>query len=154
MDDDVMRTSWILVARVLPSVNAVFNLTSAALLWAGRRAIKQGRRTRHMRLMLSACASSTLFLVGYLVRLGLTGTHRFVGPWPLKWFYLALLISHMILAVVLLPLLARVLYLAWHARFAEHRAMARVAWPIWMYVSVTGVVVYAMLYHIAPALVP
>lgn len=137
----------------LPSVNAVLNASSALCLLGGYLAIKRGRKDLHLRLMLGALASSTLFLVGYLSRMALTGTHRFpeAGAW--RALYLLLLFSHMLLAIVLLPMVFRVLFLAQRERFAEHRRMARWAWPTWMYVSVTGVVVYWMLYHLAPSLV-
>ena len=136
----------------LPSINAVLNTSSALCLLGGYLAIKRRRKGLHQRFMLGALASSTLFLVGYLSRMALTGTHRFpaVGVW--KVLYLGLLFSHMILAVVLLPMVFRALFLARRERFAEHRRMARWAWPTWMYVSVTGVVVYWMLYHLAPEL--
>jgi putative membrane protein len=137
---------------VLPSLNACLNATSAGCLLAGFWAIRRGDKARHMRLMLGALASSSLFLVGYVTRMLLTGTHRFPGTGPLKGAYLALLFSHMLLAIVLLPMLGRALFLAYKQRFGEHRAMARWAWPTWMYVSVTGVVVYWMLYHLAPQL--
>lgn len=140
------------LGRVLPRVNASFNALSATLLLLGYIAIRRGQVTRHLRLMLSALLSSTLFLVGYLTRMALTGSHPFPGTGPVRRFYLVLLVSHMILAVVLLPLLARVLWLAYHRRFDRHKVWARLTWPIWMYVSVTGVVVYFMLYHLAPTM--
>jgi uncharacterized membrane protein YozB (DUF420 family) len=142
----------VFLGQVLPKVNACFNGLSATLLLLGYIAIRQGHVVRHLRLMLAALLSSTLFLVGYLTRMALTGSHPFPGTGPVRTFYLVLLVSHMILAVVLLPLLARVLWLAYHRRFDRHRFWARITWPIWMYVSVTGVVVYYMLYHVAPAL--
>ena len=134
----------------LPSVNAVLNATSAVCLALGLWAIRRGRVLWHLRLMLSALLSSACFLVGYLTRMWLTGTHRFPGTGPIKAFYLGLLVTHMILAVVLLPMVLRTLQLALTGRFGQHRYMARRTWPVWMYVSVTGVVVYWMLYHLAP----
>jgi putative membrane protein len=136
--------------ELLPRLNACLNATSALCLLGGFVAIRRGDKRRHMRLMLAALASSSLFLAGYVTRMWLTGTHRFPGAGPLKALYLALLFSHMLLAIVLLPMLGRALFLAWRQRFGEHRAMARWAWPTWMYVSITGVVVYYMLYHLAP----
>ncbi len=143
-------STWL--GAVLPKVNACFNGLSATLLLLGYIAIRRRNIAVHLRLMLSALASSALFLVGYLTRMVLTGSHTFPGTGPIRTFYLTLLITHMILAVVLLPLLARVLWLAYHRRFDGHRFWARITWPIWMYVSVTGVVVYFMLYHLAPTL--
>lgn len=143
---------WFFMGEVLPSINACFNGLSATLLTLGYVAIRRGQVARHKALMLSALLSSALFLVGYLTRMVLTGSHTFPGVGAVRTFYLALLFSHMVLAVVLLPLLARVVYLAFHNRFETHKVWARITWPIWMYVSVTGVVVYFMLYHLAPTL--
>lgn len=142
----------VFLSDVLPGCNAVLNATSAVLLMAGYVAIRQKRVGVHLRLMLAALTSSAVFLAGYLTRMALTGVHTFPGTGPVRSFYLALLLSHMVLAVALLPLIGRTLWLAAHRRFEAHRAWARVTWPIWMYVSVTGVVVYWMLYHLAPTL--
>ena len=137
--------------HTLPAINACFNGLSATLLLAGWLAIRRRAVKQHMVLMLSALTSSSLFLVGYLARMTQTGAHRFVGPDWVRYSYLAILGTHMVLAVALLPLLGYVLYYAWHAEFARHRGIARITWPIWMYVSVTGVVVYWMLYWLAPS---
>jgi putative membrane protein len=139
------------LASVLPTVNAALNATSATLLFAGWRAIRTGRRELHRRLMLGACASSTLFLAGYLTRIALTGTHRFPGGGALRAAYLAILASHTLLAAATLPLALRTLQLSLGSRFTEHRRVARVTFPVWIYVSVTGVAVYVLLYHLAPA---
>lgn len=136
----------------LPTLNAFWNATCATCLVAGFWAIRRGKKQLHMRCMLAALAASTLFLAGYLTRVALAGTHRFPADGLLKHAYLALLVSHMILAVVLLPMVARSLFLATRQRFPEHKRMARWTWPTWIYVSVTGVVVYVMLYHVAPSL--
>lgn len=138
---------------LLPSVNAVLNATSAVCLATGYVAIRCKKVALHRAMMLSALTASAVFLAGYLTRMWMTGTHRFpaVGLW--KTFYLTLLFSHMVLAIALLPLVLRTVQLALTQRFEVHRRWARITWPIWMYVSVTGVVVYAMLYHLAPRLV-
>lgn len=138
------------LTAVLPTVNAALNATSAALLFLGWRAIRAGRRELHRGLMLGACGSSVLFLAGYFTRIALTGTHRFPGGGALKAVYLAVLASHTLLAALTLPLVLRTLQLSLGARFPEHRRVARVTFPIWMYVSLTGVAVYVMLYHLAP----
>lgn len=140
------------LAELLPSVNAALNFTSAALLFAGWRAIRHGERARHRALMLAAVTSSLLFLVGYFTRIALTGTHRFPGDGALRAAYLAVLLSHTLLAAAAAPLVLRTLFLSLRERFADHRRIARYTLPIWMYVSVTGVVVYVMLYHLGPAL--
>ncbi len=140
------------LAAVLPSVNAALNATSAALLVGGFAAIRAGRRDVHRRFMLGALASSTLFLAGYLTRIALTGTHRFPGGGALRAAYLAVLGSHTLLAAIALPLVLRTVFLAWRGRFPSHRRIARWTLPVWLYVSVTGVAVYALLYVVAPAL--
>ena len=140
------------LGETLPPVNAALNATSALLLVAGWRAIRAGDRRRHRALVLAALGASALFLVGYLTRVALTGTHRFPGGGALKTTYLLLLGSHTLLAAVALPLILRTLWLAWKERFAEHRRLARVTFPVWLYVSTTGVLVYLMLYQLAPRL--
>ena len=139
------------LGTVLPPVNAALNALSALLLVAGWRAIRRGDRERHRRFMLSAATCSALFLVSYLTRVALTGTHRFPGGGALRAAYLAVLGSHTLLAAVSLPLVVVTLLLALRSRFDVHPKVARYTLPIWLYVSVTGVVVYVMLYHLAPA---
>jgi putative membrane protein len=100
--------------------------------------------------MLSAFGTSTLFLVGYLTRVALTGTHRFPGTGALRAAYFALLGSHTLLAAAAVPLVLGALWLAWKRRFESHRKIARLTLPVWLYVSVTGVLVYVVLYRLAP----
>jgi putative membrane protein len=135
----------------LPTLNATLNATSGILLVLGWRAIRAGRRELHRAFMIAACASSTLFLAGYLTRIALTGTHRFPGSGALRLAYLGVLASHTVLAALTLPLVLRTLQLSLSSRFPEHRRIARFTFPIWLYVSATGVAVYVMLYHLAPA---
>ncbi len=135
------------LGEILPTVNAGLNSLSAVLLGTGYYAIRNQHRELHRKCMVSAFAVSSVFLVCYLVRVALTGTHHFPGSGVAKFVYLGILISHMVLAAVTPVLAVRALYLAYHGRFPEHRRIVRYAWPIWMYVSVTGVVVYLMLYH-------
>ncbi len=134
-----------------PAINAVLNGTSALCLITGYAAIRRGKRELHRKLMVAAFVASTVFLLSYLARFYMSGTHRYPGDGIDKVIYLVVLFSHMILAAVVVPLVLRALYLAWHERFEEHRKIARYTWPIWIYVSVTGVVVYLMLYPIANA---
>ena len=138
------------LAEILPPVNAALNATSASLLFLGWRAIRAGDRARHRALMLSALGTSALFLAGYLTRVALTGTHRFPGAGALRAAYLALLGSHTLLAALALPLVVAAFALALRGRFEAHRRVARWTFPAWMYVSVTGVLVYVMLYWVAP----
>jgi putative membrane protein len=137
------------IADALPSINATLNATSAVLLFVGYQAIRTKRIPLHRFAMQGAFVTSAVFLVCYLTRFYLTGTHRFPGGGWLKAVYLTILFTHMVLAVVTVPLVLRTLYLARASRFAEHRKIAKYTFPVWMYVSVTGVIVYVMLYHLA-----
>ncbi len=132
----------------LAAVNAGLNATSAAALFVGLYFIKQRDRARHQRAMLTAVGASALFLVFYLTRVALTGTHEFAGPGAARVVYLAILLTHMVLAVIVVPLVLRLLYLARAERFDEHARLARWTFPIWAYVSVTGLVVYLLLYQV------
>lgn len=140
------------LAEFLPALNALLNATSAVLVFSGWRAIRGGDRARHRALMVAALATSAAFLVGYLARVALTGTHRFPvgGAW--RTAYLVLLGSHTVLAAAVVPLVLRSAWLAWKDRLEQHRRIARVTLPVWLYVSVTGVLVYVMLYQVAPRL--
>jgi putative membrane protein len=136
------------VAGWLPIVNACLNATAALLLIGGFVSIKRGHRELHKRFMIGAFAASTVFLASYLTRYALTGTTHFPGQGGWKVAYLAILFSHMFLAMGLVPMVFRTLWLPWKGRYTQHRAIARYTFPIWVYVSVTGVVVYFMLYHL------
>ena len=133
----------------LPALNAALNATSALLLAAGYVAIRGGRRETHRRFMLAACASSSLFLVSYLVYHFQVGSVRFAGQGPIRTVYFAILITHTILAVAIVPLVLVTLSRALRERFAAHRQIARLTLPLWAYVSVTGVVIYWMLYRLS-----
>jgi putative membrane protein len=132
----------------LPLLNACLNGTSGVLLLAGLTAIKAGRKELHERLMLSALAVSVAFLVSYcwyhfVQRAGMT---RFNRAGPVHTAYLAMLATHVVLAVAVVPLALRTVYLAKRERWADHKRLAKIAFPIWLYVSVTGVLVYLCLY--------
>ena len=129
------------------ALNATLNGTSALLIGAGWWAIQKGRRTLHWRLMASATLVSALFLVSYLLRVYATGTHRYPGDGLWRAIYLGILGTHMLLAVATPPLVLRTIFLARRKRYEEHKRIVRFTLPIWMYVSVTGVVVYLLLYH-------
>src|ERR1041385_3317548 len=131
-----------------PALNAILNGTSAILLAAGYLAIRAGKREVHKRFMILAFLVSCAFLVSYLVYHYRVGHVAFQGQGIIRPIYFALLISHTILAVVIVPLILITLRRAWRGRFDKHRAMARWTLPLWFYVSVTGVVVYLMLYQI------
>jgi putative membrane protein len=133
----------------LASVNAVLNGLSACALFAGYWAIRRRNFTLHWKLMAAAFGASTLFLVGYLTRFALTGVHRFPLDGPIRTAYLALLASHTLLAVIALPLVLRTMWLsAVRKSFERHRSIAVWTFPVWAYVSVTGVLVYLMLYQL------
>lgn len=135
--------------EIHPAINAALNGTCAVLLIAGRIAIARGDRVRHQRFMVGAFAASTIFLISYVIRFLVSGTHTYPGDGLDKIFYLLVLFSHMALAIVLVPLVLRALLLAFRGDFPRHLRVVRWTWPIWMYVSVTGVIVYFMLYHFA-----
>jgi putative membrane protein len=133
---------------LLAPLNAGLNLTSTVCLLAGYVFVRRRQLHRHRRAMLGALAASALFLVFYVTRFSLTGTHRFAGEGLARTAYLAILFSHMVLAVVVLPLVLRLLWLVRRRRFRDHARLARWTYPIWLYVSVTGIVVYLMLYQV------
>lgn len=138
----------------LPSVNAVLNGTSAVLLVLGYRAIRRGHVSVHKTCMLAALSASALFLASYLyyhfvVKQG--QVTRFSGPEAARQIYLAVLLSHTSLAVVATPLALITAYLGLRDRLVRHVRLARVTLPLWLYVSITGVVVYWMLYHLYPS---
>jgi putative membrane protein len=130
---------------VLPAANAVFNSLSAAALAAGYLNIKRGNRQAHMRCMLAAVAFSACFLVSYVVYHNFHGDTRFPGQGMIRPIYFFILVSHIGLSIAALPLILSTLFYAGTSRFAAHRRIARVTLPIWFYVSVTGVVVFALL---------
>lgn len=134
---------------LLPAINAALNSTSAALLGAGLFAIKQRDRVRHKRLMLAALVASSAFLVNYIVYHYTQGETRFAGTGAVRPLYFALLISHVVLSAIALPLILWTVFLALTERFRLHKAWAKWTWGIWMYVSVTGVIVFVML-HVVP----
>ncbi len=136
------------IGNFLAPVNASLNLLSTTCLVAGFAFIKARDIPRHRLCMIGAASASGLFLVFYVTRFALTGTHVFAGAGTARVVYLSILFSHMVLAVVVAPLIVRLLFLAGRERFAEHARLARWTFPIWLYVSVTGLVVYAMLYHV------
>jgi putative membrane protein len=134
--------------RDLPTLNAVLNATAAALLLLGFILIKRGRREAHRRAMLGALACSALFLVSYLTYHYQVGSVRFQGQGFIRTIYFAVLLSHTVLAVVIVPLVLVTFTRAHNQRFDEHRRIARITFPLWGYVSVTGVIVYWMLYRL------
>ena len=133
---------------VLPHLNAALNATSFVLLVAALYQIRRGNVRLHRRLMLSALTVSGLFLVSYVTYHAQYGSVRFTGQGPVRAVYFFILVTHVILAAVIVPLVGITLRRALTGDFARHRRIARWTYPIWLYVSVTGVVVYLMLYHL------
>lgn len=133
---------------LLALVNASLNATSALALVVGFYYIRRKVVDKHRRAMLTAVGASALFLVFYIIRVALTGTHEFAGEGLARTVYLTILVSHMILAVLVVPFVLRILYLAFNGRFVEHKRLARFVFPVWAYVSVTGLLVYILLYQI------
>ena len=131
----------------LPALNALLNTTAAALLAWGWTLIRRGHREKHRRVMLAAFATSVLFLASYLVYHAQAGSVRFQKTGPIRTVYLTILLTHTVLAAAVAPLALVTLTRALKGRFESHRAIARWTLPIWLYVSVTGVVVYLMLYR-------
>jgi uncharacterized membrane protein YozB (DUF420 family) len=135
----------------LPAINASLNFLSAIFLTTGYYFIRRDNRTAHRNCMISAFATSTVFLSCYLYyHFTVEGVTNFVEPGWFRPFYLVLLISHVLLAVAMLPFIFLTLWHAWKGQFEVHRKFAKWAWPIWLYVSVTGVLVYLILYQIFP----
>jgi len=130
----------------LPALNACFNAISACLLVAGRRAIATGRRRLHQQLMLSALAASALFLVTYVYYHYGYGDTKFPGQGVARPVYFAILISHIGLSAIVFPAILTSVYLAMSDRIATHKRVARWTWAGWMYVSVTGIVIWLMLH--------
>ena len=131
----------------LPAVNAALNGLCALLLAVGFFLIRRRNVPAHRRVMKTAFVVSVLFLASYLTYHSRAGVHRYPGTGPVRSLYLGILGTHTVLAVAVVPLVLRTLYLANRGRFLEHRRIARWTLPIWFYVSITGVVVYFMLYH-------
>ena len=134
--------------RDLPALNAFLNATSAVFLVLGYAAIRRLEIERHRRWMLCAAVTSALFLVSYLTYHAQVGSVRFPGRGTVRGIYFAILGTHTVLAAVVLPLALRTLYLGLRRRDDRHRRIARWTLPVWLYVSITGVVVYVMLYQI------
>lgn len=136
------------IGDALAGVNASLNATSAIALVIGFVFIRERIVHAHRRAMLTAVTASGLFLLFYVTRVALTGTHEFAGRGAARAVYLAVLFSHMTLAVVVLPLVLRLLYLVRKRRFHDHAKLARWVFPVWAYVSVTGLAVYLLLYRV------
>lgn len=153
LDDPDERVEGLAVdLTFLPALNAVLNAVATALLLAGRRLVKRGAIDAHRRVMLAAFTVSSLFLASYVVHKWSRSFENtpFHGEGALKALYLAILFSHLTLAMTVPFLALTLVVLGLRGRIERHRRLARVAWPIWIYVSITGVVIYVMLYRLNP----
>ena len=135
----------------LPTLNAILNATSAVCLVSGFLFIRKKRMEAHRACMIAALVASTLFLASYLYYHAQVGSVRFQGQGWIRPVYFAILISHTVLAVVIVPMVFITLTRALRGRFDRHRQIARWTLPLWLYVSVTGVIVYLLLYHLYPS---
>lgn len=154
--------AWILLIRrggeggaldltFMPAVNATLNSISATLLAAGWWNIRRGNRRAHQYLMVSAFIVSALFLVGYLAYHYVHGDTRFTGTGGIRIVYFAILISHILLSTMVVPLALFAFFFAWRKAWKAHKRVTRILAPVWLYVSVTGVVIFFMLRGSAPA---
>ena len=133
---------------LLPALNATLNGTSAVLIAIGRALIRRRRVLAHRSCMIAAVVTSSLFLISYLYYHWQVGSVRFQGQGWIRTVYFAILLSHTVLAVVVVPLVIVTLARGLRERFDRHKKIARWTYPIWLYVSVTGVVIYVMLYQL------
>jgi putative membrane protein len=129
----------------LPALNAALNGTSAVLLVSGLLAIRRGRRELHRKLMLSALLVASAFLASYVVYHHFHGDTRFTGQGPVRPIYFFILVTHILGSMVALPMVLTTFFFALTKRFERHRRLARLTFPLWLYVSVTGVLVFLLL---------
>jgi putative membrane protein len=134
-----------------PALNATLNSLSTLFIAAGWLLIRRGQKKAHIACMVSALVTSSAFLTCYLIYHFNVLTVRFTHPGPVKWFYYGMLLTHVVLAIAVVPLVLMTVVPALQQRFERHRVMGRWTMPIWLYVSVTGVLVYFMLYRWFPS---
>lgn len=132
----------------LPALNATLNATSAVLLTIGWTLIRRGRIEQHRKVMIAAFCTSVVFLVSYLVYHAQVGSVRFTKQGPIRAVYFTILITHTVLAAAIVPMVLLSLSRGLKRNYVRHRAIARWTMPLWLYVSITGVVVYLMLYRL------
>jgi uncharacterized membrane protein YozB (DUF420 family) len=137
-----------MTVRDLPTVNAVLNALSAGLVLLAYARIRRRDIVGHRRAMIAALVSSGLFLASYLTYHAAVGSVRFPHTGPIRSLYLSILLTHTVLAAVIVPLVLVTVHRAWRGRFEAHRRLARWTLPLWVYVSVTGVIIYWMLYRL------
>ena len=139
-----------MLADILPHVNAVLNTIATVLLLIGFVLIRTGRREAHRRVMIVTIIVSAVFLICYLVYHFTAPVFVYRGPEWSRPLYFAMLISHVVLATIVTPMVAVTAWRSLHGQFERHRKIARWTWPVWLYVTATGVLIYVMLYHVYP----
>jgi uncharacterized membrane protein YozB (DUF420 family) len=139
---------------ILPHFQASMNLLCTASLLTGYYFIKKENKEAHMKCMVTALTASAIFLVSYLYYHYNVGTYRFGGVGSIRTVYFTILLTHTVLSVVMLPMIALTVYRAYRQDFERHPKIARWTLPIWLYVSVTGIIIYTMLYHLYPPISP
>jgi uncharacterized membrane protein YozB (DUF420 family) len=135
---------------ILPHLNAFLNATSTLILLIGYHSIRRGKRAEHKKFMLSALGTSTLFIISYLIYHLNFGALRFAGQGTIRPVYFAILTSHTVLAILVAPMVLYIVALALRGETTKHKGVARIVLPTWIYVNVTGIIVYVMLYHLYP----
>ena len=135
----------------LPHLIALCNLTTLLLLISGFLFVRHGNTEKHKIFMLAAVGVSILFLIFYLTYHIAVGNVAFAGEGSIRWVYFIILITHVILAIAMLPMLPLTLLKAWKGQRQQHRSIARKTLPIWIYVSISGIVVYLMAFHVFPS---
>lgn len=146
-----MTVLGLLAIHPLATLNAVLNAVATVLLVAGWVLIVQGRWRAHRAVMMAAFAVSAIFLVSYLTYHYAVGHVSFAGTGTVRIVYLAILLTHIVLAVAVPVLAVAMFVLAWRGAWRQHRLLGRITLPIWLYVSITGVVIYWMVYHLYPS---
>jgi putative membrane protein len=134
----------------LPALNASLNGVATIFLTLGYIFVRRQKLEAHRKCMIAAFTTSILFLTSYVIYHYNAGSVPFTGQGWIRWVYFPILITHILLAMVIVPLVLMTLVRAFKERFESHKKIARWTWPIWMYVSITGVIIYVMLYHLYP----
>lgn len=137
-------------AQSLVHVNAILNAISVVFLTMGYVFIKRGDWVKHRAMMISALAASGLFLISYVIYKLNSGFAKFGGEGGVRYFYFSLLFIHVVGAIAIVPLVPITAYRAWREKFDKHKRIAKITWPLWMFVGISGVVVYVMAVHMYP----
>lgn len=137
-------------AQSLVHLNAILNAISVVFLSLGFVFIKRGDWKKHRAMMISALVASGFFLISYVIYKLNSGFAKFGGEGAIRYFYFTLLIIHVIGAIAIVPLVPITVFRAWREKFDQHKKIAKITWPLWMFVGISGVVVYVMAVHLYP----